>query len=233
MKRTLCGMIGIAFLLLMPLKGNEKRYQGQFGQDKHFNENYFHDKKDGVFLDIGAHDGVSSSNSWFYEKELGWRGICVEPIPSVYNRLIESRDCICINGAIAPEPGKVAFRKIEGRLETFSGIESNYDPKHVKRIKSEIKHFGGSYKLIEVECFTVNDVLEKHGIYSVDYLSLDTEGGELEILQSIDFDRFYIYAISVENNYKSKKMRRFLKSKGFMLVKILNVDELYINTKKR
>ncbi len=59
-------------LMLLSLNAiSAHQYKSQFGQDGFFNENYFHDKKDGVFLDLGVHDGVSFSNTWFYEKVLG------------------------------------------------------------------------------------------------------------------------------------------------------------------
>lgn len=51
------------------------------------NERFFKNLKNGVFFDIGAHDGVSLSNTYFFEKELGWSGICLEPIPEVFERL--------------------------------------------------------------------------------------------------------------------------------------------------
>lgn len=56
------------------------KYKSQYSQDKFLNENFFKNKKNGVFIDIGAHDGITMSNSFFYEKQLGWDGLCVEQI---------------------------------------------------------------------------------------------------------------------------------------------------------
>ncbi len=147
----------------------------------------------------------------------------------MYSKLTENRDCICIQGAVAPEEGVKRFRKVEGITQMLSGIEVNYDPRHVEWIESDIKKYGGSYEMIDVNCFKVNDLLEKYGLYHIDYLSLDIEGGELEILKSIDFDRFYVFAISVENNYETASIRKFLTSKGFKYVTKIDVDELYVN----
>lgn len=209
-------------------------YKSQLGQDKILNEMYFKNKRNGVFVDIGAHDGISLSNTWFFEKELGWSGICFEPLPSVFKDLETNRNCIRINKCVVPSitnTGVVLFREVTGYSQMLSGIEANYDPRHLERIQREIEAIGGSFRLIEVPCCLLNGELEKYNIYYVDFLSLDTEGGELEILKSIDFDKFYIYAITVENNYGTSDIRIFLDSKNFRLVAMGSGEEVYINQK--
>ena len=64
-------------------------------------------------------------------------------------------------------------------------------------------------------------------LVGIDYLSIDTEGGELNILQSIDFDKVTIYIIDVENNYNDPNFKLFLESKGYRLVAHLEFDEIY------
>ena len=137
-------------ILVFTVSGIDDLYHSTFGQDKFFNETYFKNKKGGVFVDIGAHDGVAGSNSYFFEKEHGWTGICVEPRVTPFKKMVEVRNCICINGAIADKEGYVTFREIEGPVQTFSGIESKLGKKHKKTIEKEIEAFGGSYKLVEV-----------------------------------------------------------------------------------
>ncbi len=202
-------------------------YKSQYGQDRYLNEIFFHDKRDGVFVDIGANDGLSHSNTWFYEKNLGWKGICIEPSPTTYQELVKKRSSICINGAITPEEGKVIFRDMKGDASKLSGIESEYDPRQIKKWRLNKRE----HELVEVDGYRLNDILEKHTLYYIDFLSLDTEGGELEILNSIDFDRFYIHTMTVENNYDSKEFREFLESKGFNYLRNYWKDEVYVNTK--
>jgi hypothetical protein len=127
------------------------------------------------------------------------------------------------------EVGTILFREITGYSEMLSGIESNYDPRHLERIKREIEQKGGSFNLIEVPCCSLNSELKKHNFYYIDFLSLDIEGGELEILKSIDFDTFYISAITVENNYGTPEIRNFLTSKNFKLVALWEGEEIYLN----
>lgn len=205
-------------------------YKSQVGQDQFLNDLYFKNKTHGVFIDIGAHDGITLSNTWFFEKELGWKGICFEPLKSVFKTLCENRSCICVNKCVSHKEGTVIFREVQGYSQMLSGIEAHYDPRHLDRIYREIKQLGGSYNFVEVECCVLNNELEKHGFYYIDFLSLDTEGGELTILKSIDFKKFYIYAIAVENNYKDDSIKAFLTSQGFAYVACLGgSDEIYIN----
>ncbi|MBY0109993.1 MAG: FkbM family methyltransferase [Candidatus Babeliaceae bacterium] len=203
-------------------------YVGQFNQDGYLNENVFKGKRNGVFVDIGAHDGISISNTYFFEKQLGWTGICIEPIPEVYERLCQNRTCITVCGAISTFNGKSDFLKVSGYAEMLSGLVKNYDSRHLSRIDWECNHYKGSKKVIEVECYKLNDLLEKYGLYTIDYLTLDIEGGELDVLKSIDFDVFNIHVIDVENNYNDSKIKKFLLSKGYKLLHKLGVDELYI-----
>ena len=210
-------------------------YKSQYEQDKFLNSIFFKNKINGIFIDIGANDGITGSNTWFYEKVLGWKGICFEPSPSIYKRLTQNRQCSCVNACIADKNGVVAFRDIIGsaQADMLSGIESNYDPRHIDRIENKLKRTGGSFMLIDVPAYTLNSVLEENKLYHIDFLSLDIEGGELTVLKSIDFNTFYISAITVENNYDSSEVRTFLESKNFVFIKRLKIDEVYINKSEK
>ncbi|MDR3646571.1 MAG: FkbM family methyltransferase [Candidatus Babeliales bacterium] len=207
-----------------------RNYTSQVGQDKYLNEHVFKNKKNGVFVDIGAFDGISHSNSYYFEKNLNWSGICIEPLPNKFKELKSCRNCKCINACISNEEGIVKFFEVNGAPAMLSGMVRNYDPRHLVRLNNEIARDGGSCNVIEVPSLNINNILRENNITKVDYLSLDTEGAELEILKSIDFDSFYIHAISVENNYSDESFKLFLESKGFKLVTTLgNQDEIYIN----
>jgi hypothetical protein len=66
---------------------------------------YFGAKKDGFYIDIGANDGKSYSNTFIFEN-IGWDGICVEPLPIVYKLLMQNRQCDCFNVAVSETRGK-------------------------------------------------------------------------------------------------------------------------------
>jgi len=205
------------------------KYHSQCGQDQYVNEALFKNIRNGVFLDIGAHNGISLSNTYFFENELGWTGLCMEPIPEVYTQLTKNRRCICVQGCAARETYVGKFLRISGPLEMLSGLIDEYDPKHTERIQRQLAEYGGSYEIIPVQCYNVNDLLEKNGIRHVNFLSLDTEGGELKILQSIDFSKIQIDVITVENNYNDPRFIPFLESKGFKNVHALEQDLIFVH----
>ena len=189
-------------------------------------EKFFKNKQNGVFVDIGAHDGITLSNTYFFEKSMGWTGICVEPIPEVYNRLKKNRSCVCVQGCIFDNRDSVPFLKISGWAEMLSGIMENYDPQHLKRIQWEIDLNGGQSEIINVKCYDLTDLLIDHHMHHIDYLSIDTEGGELGILQSIDFSRIDIDVIEVENNYHDP-FQAFLEPLGYRKICELGPDDIY------
>jgi len=205
----------------------EQGFYSQCGQEKWLLENVFQDKNDGVFVDIGAHDGLTLSNS-FYLEQLGWTGLAVEPIPALFEKLQKNRSCICVNGCIAQQNGKRTFRQIEGYAEMLSGLVDEYDAKHLARIEREIAQHGGSYQEIEVDCFAFNSLMKAHGISKIDYLSIDVEGVELEVLKGIDFSQLQISVIGVENNYSDYRIPALLKRHGFAFQAIVG-DEIYLN----
>lgn len=206
-------------------------YYSQCGQDRFVHENYFFFLRDGVFVDIGAHDGISLNNTYFFEKEMGWTGLCIEPIPEIFERLQSNRKALCVQGCVSDQEEEKEFMRIFGNVEMLSGLLDHYDPKHLERIYRELLLEGGSYEIFNVKCYLLNDLLEKHGIDHIHFLSIDTEGGEFEILSSIDFSRIKIDVITVENNYNDPRFIPFLDSKGFHFVKSLEQDMIFLHDK--
>src|SRR5215510_8537437 len=72
-------------------------YHSQHGQDRFIDTNLLRGKRGGVFVDVGAYDGVALSNTCYFEKELGWTGLCIEPNPIVFERLTQNRNCTTVN----------------------------------------------------------------------------------------------------------------------------------------
>jgi FkbM family methyltransferase len=168
------------------------KYFSQSKQDKWVLENLLY-KTDGVFVDIGAYDGIQTSNTHCLEKYYNWNGICVEANYLVYQKLIENRNCINIYGAISNSNGECYFSS------------------------DKISDQG-----IITPCFILNDVLEKHLKNNIiDYLSLDVEGHEFTILNTIDFNKWKFKLMTVEHNLycsgpeQKNKIFDLLTSKGY------------------
>lgn len=205
-------------------------YYSQFEQDKFLNENIFKDFKDGFFVDIGAYDGkTQGSNSLFFE-ELGWDGICVEPNPSLYKKLVKNRKCKCVDYAISDSQGEAQFLYIKegiGRPDTLGGLTENWKKEDVDKLISDFRldETEGLYEYINVKTELFENIVDRQ---TIQYLSLDVEGNELKILNTIDFDRFDIWVMSIENNSADNQISNFFKDKPYTHVSNLGCDEIYI-----
>ncbi len=210
-KTLLASIIGLSTLAAY---AENYQFFSQYEQDLYVYETFFKDKKNGVFIDIGAHDGISLSNTYFFEKFLGWQGICIEPIPEVFAQLQSNRQCLCLQGCIYDKSETVQFLRVHGYPEMLSGIIETYNPYHFQRIEREVQYMGGSLEIIEVKCYPLTKLLLDQGLTHIDYLSIDTEGGEMGILQSIDFSQIDIDVIDIENNY-GEPFQQLLESFGY------------------
>ena len=205
------------------------KFYSQFGQDQWLYNNHFKNQKGGTFLEIGADDGVDKSNSMFFEESLGWNGICIEPSPPRFKLLSKNRNCICENCAISNEEGEVEFMDIQGYGKGLSGIIDKYSEQHKRRIETEIRHpKNKGREIITVKTDLLSNILDRHGIYEIDFCTIDTEGGEMEIVQSIDLNKYKIKIILVENNYKQTNIQSHLASHGYQHVHKLEIDDAFL-----
>lgn len=203
-------------------------YFSQKGQDKFLNEELLKGKRKGFFVEIGAHDGISFSNTYFFEKYLEWKGICIEPNPDIFKQLISYRHCHCEQVCITDVTGQMPYLKCAGyMLEMYSGLLDNYDPRHLERIDREMALYGGSKETILVNCITLNDLCQKYNASCIDLLSIDVEGAEEAIIKAIDFDKITIEIITIENNFNEDKIKDFLLSKGYCYVARIGKDDIY------
>jgi FkbM family methyltransferase len=210
------------------------QYFSQYGQDHFLDKEVFKQRNYGIFVDIGAHDGLTYSNTAFFEKYRGWKGICIEPNPIVFNRLVNARPLSTnLNLCVGVKNTLVDFYKVEGYSEMLSGVKDNYDNKHLKRLEREINERGGGVELIKLKSMPLSLILKERGVSKVDYISIDVEGSEEEVLNSIDFKEVEIHAISIENNYSNASIHRIMDLKDYKLIRKLKCDEIYIKKRRK
>jgi FkbM family methyltransferase len=185
------------------------------------------DKKNGVFIDVGAYDGDRVSNSIYFEDILEWSGVCIEPNPNAYTKLIKNRNCVCINAGVTDIESELPFYKVSGHAEMLSGFMSYISKEHIDRINIEISRHGGETELVNVKTVKLEDVIKDNNLTNIDYLSIDTEGNELNVLKSINFDNCRITYISAENNDRTEDVKEFLKSKGYDFLNNICGDDIY------
>jgi hypothetical protein len=125
-------------LIFLSLIGRAMQFFSQVGQDRFLFENFFYGKRNGTFVDIGAYDGEKFSNSLFFERYMGWHGLCVEPLPSAFARLAAKRQAsICKQVCIADFEGEADFTEADAGIDEkmLSGLTQQFDPRHVDRLK--------------------------------------------------------------------------------------------------
>ena len=188
-------------------------------------------KTKGFFIDIGAHDGISFSNSYFFELNRNYNGLCFEPNPDVFHKLKQNRRCECINAAISEKTEIVKFTKCTGPLEMLSGISKYREEKHIERTDIDRKSLGGEINEIEVQAINLNEILNQKNIREVDFLSLDIEGGEYNVLTAIDFRKIKIKIIAVELAFPEVEeiIRPYLRKQGFQFLCRTGSDGIFIN----
>jgi FkbM family methyltransferase len=158
----------------------------------------FGTERPGYFVEFGGLDGVENSNSLLLEKHHGWQGLIAEPARVFHSQLQQNRSCSVDHRAVTDTTGKVLeFKETDVELG-LSGLTDYFHPndRHTDNRKNS------TGKVYTVDTVSLNDLLDQHQCPDhIQYLSIDTEGSELEILRNFDFGRRRIDFITVEHNY--------------------------------
>ncbi len=179
-------------------------------------------RKNGFFVEIGGYDPFKHSNSFWLESRRGWGGVCVEPDPLKAKKIENNRDATVINKAISTERRPLDF-VVAGAL---SAIVETLPVEHFERIKREIP----DWEIISVECvpFTEIDNVVPNG--KIDFLTVDVEGHEVEVLKSIDFERVNISTMTIEYGVSnSDEIRLIMERAGFCLLFTHHADYFFVN----
>ena len=196
-------------------------FHSQDNQDKYLETNIFKGYKNGFYVDVGAHDGISINNTLYFEKNNNWRGINIEPIKKVFDKLVINRpNSINLNCAVCNNDGETDFLCNTGYTEMISGIKDNFDIRHLERLQGENIQYGSITEVIKVETKKLETILHENDISHINYLSIDVEGAEFEVIKSINFDKVFIDVIGFENNYNdvSVPIVEYLQNKGFIII---------------
>lgn len=165
-------------------------------------------KKNGFFVDIGASDGFTLSNTYLLEKFFNFNGILAEPNPHQIKKIRKIREAKFVE--------KCVWSKSNEKLEfidagDLSTIDQFYDQDKWSYMRENKPKF-------TVDTISLLDLLSQNNAPKmIDYLSIDTEGSEYEILSNHDFSKFSFSIITVEHNYTSQREKIFnlLTSKGY------------------
>ena len=184
-------------------------------------------KRNGYFVEFGACDGIYCSNSLILERDFQWTGILAEPARGFHSRLHSNRQCSISSDCVWSESGEELLFNEVNEAKVLSTVDKLSHRDYLSKSRTN----GTKYK---VKTISLNDLLMKFKApRNIDYLSLDTEGSELEILRRFTFDMHHVKIITVEHNYDRARedIFRLLTGKGFkrVLEEISVVDDWYIN----
>ena len=116
----------------------------------------------------------------------------------------------------------------------ISGLKNNYDSRHIDRLNRELKQYGGSSQNIIVKTKKIETICDENNIKHINYLSIDVEGAEFDVIKSINFDKVFIDVIGFEHNYEDQGLiiMNYLKEKGYRLLQ-KSMDIIMIHTKSK
>jgi FkbM family methyltransferase len=140
-------------------------FNSQDHQDEYLETNIFKGYKNGFYVDVGAHDGVSINNTLYFEKNNNWTGINIEPIKTVFDRLVSNRpNNINLNCAVCNNDGETDFLCNTGYTEMISGIKDNFDRRHLQRLRRENIQYGSTTELIKVKTQKLETILDENNV---------------------------------------------------------------------
>jgi FkbM family methyltransferase len=206
-------------------------YYSQTGEDAYLNETIFKNKRNGIYIELGALDGVLYSNTKFYEDQLHWRGILIEPNPIQFEHLRRNRpNNLLHNCIVSCLPGPLKFKYFHTYHAAVSGVEDTLPDEHYPKYYSneDCKQLERS-TTTSIPTKTLTDIVRESGVAHIDLLSLDVEGHELEVLQSYDFKTpIHVVLIETLGTPKDQLCRELLAQQGYVKHSAFNHNEVYI-----
>ena len=210
------------------------KYYSQLGQDKFVIEKIFNKKKDGFFVDVGAHDGGYLSNTATLEKEFDWSGICIEPSRAA-SFIIRQRKCKAVTGYCASE------KKVSGQLVRFREFSPNelsvtiFEDLNEHPFWAKTLESGENYKDKLKKCKTLDEILAENSCpKNIDYVSIDTQGCEWLILKDFPFKEWNINVFTIANDMfhggikkeNREKTKSLMEKNGYKLKFSFDIEHL-------
>ena len=188
----------------------------QAGQDLWVYGEFFNEAKGEYFVDIGANDGITLSNTYLLEKRYKWKGLCIEGNPEIFRKLAKIRTVQCVNQCVDSDAGIVKF--------ALDGLNGGI-------VSADCDNVSEAGVTTYVEARSLKTILDENNAPSeIDYLSIDIEGAEDRALLGFPFEEYRFNCITIER--PSHALRDLLLDHGYLLVKEMpGLDSFYIHQK--
>ena len=176
---------------------------------------FFKQAQQGVFVEGGANHPTMDNQTWFLEQR-GWSGVLVEPNPDMVKLLVEQRLRSRVVHAAAGAPGQPE------EVDLLLGL----NPLHSTLAPMLGDQLSG--KTARVKLRTLNSILAETGVNRIDFLSIDVEGVELQVLQGLDFARHAPRLILIEEHRRDYSKHFYLRRQGYRLVRRTGRNNWYV-----
>jgi FkbM family methyltransferase len=205
---------------------NSKRYSkpAAFGMDNKL-EDYLPDS--GFFIEAGAHDGFFESNTYYLEKFKGWSGVLIEPIPELYHQCVKQRSKAKVFNCalVSSDDPKSELKMISADTMSFVKSQGEKQDKRTELVKTWLKP-----KEITVPARTLTSILDELKVAKVNFLSLDVEGYEMNVLKGLDFKKYrpdYILMEFFLEETKKEEVETFISDYYVFCIQLSPRDYLY------
>ena len=207
-------------------------YYSQHKEDIFLNDNFFKNKRDGVYIELGALDGVLYSNTKFFEDTLNWKGILIEPHPEKYKLLeINRPNNFLFNDLVSCHIEELKFRYFVDCHAAVSGVEDTLSQHHFDTFFENECNKILQQTTIMIKPKTFTEIINETKLSYIDFLSLDVEGHEYEVLQSWDFsipiELILIETLGVQPE-KEELCREILIKNGYKFIQKYLHNEIFI-----
>jgi len=193
--------------------GKRTGFTSQYGQDKSLWEHHFKSlSRPGVYVDVAANHYKRASNTYFFDRCAGWSGFCVEPNPIYHGDLASQRSCTLVPTCASNVSREATLALPNGLDWKARSVDSGLYGGLLGSDSSKgniLKHPPAAWKQVSLTCTPLQHVFDRHGVRAVDFMSLDVEGHEEEVINGIDFERTWIDWIVCESHCQSLHARGY------------------------
>jgi len=210
----------------IPSTRPESVFYSQFGEDQIL-ARLFSNKETGTCVDVGAHDGVQLSNSYYFE-QIGWRCVLVEPAPHLCAAIRKNRRSPVFECAASEREGRAILQIVEG-ADVYSSLMGASD-------RNAANQSGGDQtRGTSVRTRPLDDILAEAGVDQIDFISIDVEGHELSVLRGFSLERWKprIAIIEDNSNLSDRSVAQYLRDRGYIRFYRTGVNDWYAAPSER
>lgn len=201
-------------------------FYGQHEEDAYI-QTLFPKDYQGVCVDIGAYDGQSASNTLYFE-ERGWRCLCVEPQHEAFQKCASFRpECVqCCISSCDKEDQEFTIFSIGPNRSAVSSLCPDI------RLIQTHQHLIDRVETVKSTVRSLTSLLDELQFpRKIDFMSIDTENTELDVLRGIDFSKYDIYLLVIENNFNDPECENYLRPYGYKKIHRIAVNDFYAKKK--